>query len=149
MNYATALVQIPLVRESTGDYVRTPQNVYDTCIDLATLAQECFQVLTLSTKNRLINRHMITLGTVDASLVHAREVFRPVINDGATACLLVHNHPSGDVTPSAEDLRITRQLIEAGKMLDVKVLDHVIVGRKRNPCDPCWLSLRESGLVAF
>ena len=149
MNYATALVQIPLVRESAVDYVLTPQNVYDTCIDLATLAQECFTVLSLSTKNRLINRHMITLGTVDCALVHPREVFRPIINDGATACVLVHNHPSGDPAPSAEDLRITRQLVEAGKILDIKIMDHVSVGRKSAPDSPAWLSLRESGLVVF
>ena len=149
MNYSTAMIQIPLVREMTGCFIRTPQDTYEACIDLTTLAQESFQVLSLSTKNGLLNRHLVSLGIVDATLVHPREVFRPIISDGATACVLVHNHPSGDVAPSAEDLRITRQLVEAGKILDIKILDHVIVGRKRNPCDPCWLSLRESGLVAF
>ncbi len=149
MHYQTAMVQIPLVREQTGTYIRCPEDTYKTCLDLTTLAQESFQVLSLSTRNGLLNRHMITLGIVDAALVHPREVFRPIISDGAAACLLVHNHPSGDVTPSAEDLRITRQLIEAGKIIDIKVMDHVILGRKHSPEDICWLSLRESGLCNF
>ena len=78
MNYTTAIVQLPLVKEAATDPVRSPQ------------------VLTVNSKNRLINRHMITLGLVDASLVHPREVFRPAILDGAAAVMLVHNHPSGD-----------------------------------------------------
>ncbi len=148
MNFATALVQIPLVRENTGNTLRRPQDTYIACIDLATLAQECFQVLTISAKNQLINRHMVSLGIVDATIVHPREVFRPVISDGACACVLVHNHPSGDVTPSAEDLKITRQLIEAGKIVDISVMDHVIIGRPAPHREP-WLSLRESGLCQF
>jgi len=110
--------------------------------------------LILDAKNRLKNRHMVSLGVVDAALVHPREVFRCAIESGASALLLVHSHPSGDPTPSTEDLRITRQLIEAGKIVDIKVLDHVIVGRPvtavgDQPSQPGYLSLRESGLVAF
>jgi len=149
MNYSTAMIQIPLVREMTGSFIRTPEDTYEACIDLTTLAQESFQVLSLSTKNGLLNRHLVSLGIVDATLVHPREVFRPIISDGASACILCHNHPSGDVSPSAEDLKITRQLVEAGKIIDINVLDHVIVGRKRNGGNAPWLSLRESGLVAF
>jgi DNA repair protein RadC len=149
MNYSTALIQMPLVHEPSGEPIRTPEHTYMACIDLATLAQECFTVLSLSTKNRLLNRHLITLGIVDSSLVHPREVFRPIISDGASACILVHNHPSGDVTPSTEDLKITRQLVEAGKIIDIQVMDHVIVGRTHNACGSPWLSLREAGLVAF
>ena len=150
MNYNPALVQLPLVRESTGERVRTPEDVYRVCSDIAQLAQESFHVLALDSKNRLINRHLITLGLADASLVHPREVFRAAIAEdgGAFALVLTHNHPSGDPTPSAEDLRITRQLIEAGKIVDIKVLDHVVIGR---PVDgsPAFLSMRESGLCTF
>jgi len=149
MHYLTALVQMPLVRELAGSFIRTPEDAYNACIDLATLAQECFTVMSLTTKNGLMNRHMVSLGIVDASLVHPREVFRQVISDGASACVLAHNHPSGDTTPSAEDLKITRQLVEAGRIIDIKVLDHVIVGRTLNRGANPWLSLRESGLVAF
>lgn len=148
MNYNTALVQLPLVREAKGDRLSTPEDVYRVCSDIAGLAQEAFHVLSLDAKNRLINRHLVTLGVADACLVHSREVFRAAIQDGASAVVLLHNHPSGDPTPSAEDLRITRQLIEAGKIVDINVLDHVIIGRQAAERQP-FLSLRESGLCAF
>ena len=119
------------------------------CSDIAGLAQESFHVLSLDVRNRLINRHLISLGLADASLVHPREVFRAAIGqDGACALLLAHNHPSGDPTASAEDLRITRQLVEAGRILDVRILDHVIIGRPMNG-SPAFLSMREAGLVTF
>jgi DNA repair protein RadC len=149
MNYSSALVQLPLVRDCPRQRVRTPEDVYRVCGDLANLAQESFHVLTLDSRNGLINRHLISLGLADASLVHPREVFRAAIGeDGASALLLAHNHPSGDPTPSAEDIRITRQLIEAGRIIDIKVLDHVVISRA---CDggPAFVSLRESGLCAF
>ncbi len=149
MNYNTAIVQLPLVRESSGQRVRTPEDVYNVCRDIADLAQESFHVLTLSAKNTLINRHMVSLGTADSALVHPREVFRCAINDGAVvAVVVVHSHPSGDPTPSGEDLRITRQLIEAGRIIDIKVLDHIVIGRPLNG-SPAFLSLRESGLCCF
>lgn len=153
--YSTALVQLPLVRETTGQRVTTPADVYRVCHDIGELAQESFHILVLTTKNTLINRHMIALGLADACLVHAREIFRAAIQSGASAVLLVHNHPSGDATPSTEDLRITRQLIEAGKIVDIKILDHVIIGRpiepigEQQPGRPGFLSLRESGMCAF
>ena len=148
-NFQTALIQLPLVRESSGERVRTPEDVYRVCSDIAELAQEAFHVLSVDVKNRLINRHLVSLGLVDASLVHPREVFRTAIGqDAASAVVLVHNHCSGETTPSAEDLRITRQLIEAGKILDVKVLDHVVIGRPVNG-SPAFLSMRENGLCTF
>ena len=157
MNYSTALVQLPLVREVGKQRIATPADVYRVCSDIANLAQESFHVILLSAKNTLINRHLVSLGLADASLVHPREVFRTAIGpDGGACCalLLVHNHPSGDPAPSAEDLRITRQLIEAGKIVDIKVLDHVIIGRPMEatgdqPARPGFLSLRESGLCSF
>lgn len=149
MNYQPALVQLPLVRESTGERVRTPEDVYRVCGDIAALAQESFHVLCLDTKRGLINREMVSLGIVDASLVHPREIFRTAIGNGASAVVLAHNHPSADVTPSAEDLRITRQLIEAGKILSIDVLDHVIVGRPSEENRAGYLSMRESGLCTF
>ena len=149
MNYNTALVQLPLVRESTGERICTPEDAYRVCSDIANLAQESFHVLTLTAKNHLINRHLISLGLADASLVHPREVFRAAIGqDSASAVVLAHNHPSGDQTPSTEDIRITRQLIESGRILDIKVIDHVIVGRSTNG-GPAFLSMRESGLCEF
>ena len=90
--------------------------------------QEEFHIVTLDTKNQVINTHQITVGTLDASLVHPREVFRPAIRDAAASVILVHNHPSGDSTPSGEDVTVTRRLESAGELLGIKVLDHIIVG---------------------
>jgi DNA repair protein RadC len=154
MNYSTALVQLPLVRESSGQRVRTPADAYELCQDISGLAQECFQVLLLNAKNGLMNRIMVTLGLADSASAHPREVFRSAISEGALALVLVHNHPSGDTTPSSEDLRLTRQLIEAGKIIGISVMDHVIIGRPVEACGdqpgrPGFLSLRESGMVAF
>ena len=149
MNYLTTIIQMPLVRETAKLFIRSPVDTYNACLDLVDMAQESFHVLSLNTRNGLINRHMASMGIVDSSLVHPREVFREVIKLNASACLLVHNHPSGDKTPSAEDLRITRQLIEAGKIIDIKVLDHVIIGRTQRSGDPGYLSMREAGLLTF
>ena len=138
-------LSLPVVKESSFKTCRTPADAAGILSDTATLAQEAFTVLTLDTKHHIIDRHLITLGLLDASLVHPREVFRTAIQDGAAAILVSHNHPSGDPTPSAEDIRITRQLVEAGKVLDVQVLDHVVIGRGETP----FTSLRETGLVNF
>ena len=148
MNYTAVVVQLPLVRECKQERARTPEDVAGICADLGNLAQESFHTLILNSKNRLINRVMVSMGIVDASLVHPREVFRQAVAENASAVLLVHNHPSGDPTPSAEDIRITRQMIEAGRILDIKVLDHVIIGRKSESTQG-FLSMRESGLCEF
>ena len=148
MNYTTALVQLPLVKEATKERVGMPEDVHRICADMSVLAQECFQVLCLNTKNYLINRHLVTLGLVDASLVHPREVLRPAISDNAGAVVLVHNHPSGDPTPSAEDLRITKQMVEAGMIIDIKIVDHIIIGKKSEGCAG-FLSMREEGVCDF
>lgn len=106
-------------------------------------------MLTLDTKYKLIDKHMISLGIVDACLVHPREVFRCAITDGAAAVVLAHNHPSGDPTPSREDIKITRQMIEAGRIMDIQVLDHIVLGRPSDQNPAGFISLRESGLVSF
>lgn len=149
MNFATAVVQLPLVRE-TGhkELVRSPADMARLCADVRELAQESFHVIMLNAKNRVVNRHMVSLGIADASLVHPREVFRQAIVDNAASIVLLHNHPSGDPTPSAEDIRITRQLIEVGKIVDIKILDHVIMGQESEN-QPGFLSMRESGLCEF
>lgn len=154
MNYQTALVQLPLVREVGKERVVSPADVYRMCADTAELVQEAFHVISVDSKNRMLNRHMVSLGILDTALVHPREVFRAAIQDSAAAVLLVHNHPSGDPTPSAEDVRITRQLVDASKIIGIKVLDHVVIGRAAEavgdqPSRPGFLSLRESGVVTF
>ncbi|RMF43214.1 MAG: DNA repair protein RadC [Planctomycetota bacterium] len=93
--------------------------------------QEEFHIVTLDTKLQPIQTHRITVGTLDASLVHPREVFRPAIRDAASAVLLVHNHPSGDPTPSREDHQVTRRLRSAGELLGIRVIDHIVVAGGR------------------
>lgn len=93
--------------------------------------QEEFHIVTLDTKLQPIKRHQITVGTLDASLVHPREVFRAAIRDAASAILLVHNHPSGDPTPSRQDREVTDRLKASGEVIGISVIDHVIVAKDR------------------
>ena len=114
------------------------------------LDHERFWVVLLDTRNRMKQGPiLVSQGVLNASLVHAREVFRPAVTHAAAAVILAHNHPSGDPSPSPEDLKISRELIQAGKVLGIKVLDHVIVGQTRPGQASYFHSLRESGLVAF
>lgn len=95
---------------------------------LRDLPQEEFHALLLNTRHRVIREVAVTRGILDASLIHPREVFRVAVVEGAAGVILVHNHPSGDPTPSAEDRAVTRQLAAAGRALGIPVLDHVVVG---------------------
>ena len=90
---------------------------------------ECLAVLILNTRRHVKGHQLVSIGTMDTMLVHAREVFRGAIVASAAAIILMHNHPSGDVTPSYADIKVTHGLIRAGKVLKIEVLDHVIVGR--------------------
>ena len=106
---------------------------------------EHFLVLLLNTRRRLIRVERISQGTLDAIHVHAREVFKHAISANAAAIVLVHNHPSGDPTPSEADIKVTRDLIRAGQLLKIDVLDHVILGRKTTERERDYASLRELG----
>ncbi len=107
--------------------------------------KETFQVLLLNTRRRLIKKQKLSDGTLDTILVHPREVFQPAIAANASAIVLTHNHPSGDPTPSEADIRVTRDLIRAGQVLKIDVLDHVILGCKTPEREKDWVSLRELG----
>ena len=98
---------------------------------------ECFGALMLNTRRRVKGHYLISIGTMDTILVHPREVFRLALVTSASAIVLVHNHPSGDPTPSEADIKVTRDLIRAGQLLKIEVLDHVIIGK------PGHCSLRE------
>lgn len=150
MHFLTTIVQLPLVRQVAGVNVKTSEDVFKVCQDIANLAQESFHVLSLNVKNKLIGRSMVTLGIVDSCFIHPREVFRSAIMKNASAIVLVHNHPSGDPTPSAEDIRITNQLIEAGKIVDIRIVDHVIIGAEmKTGTNRRYISLREEDLCKF
>jgi DNA repair protein RadC len=117
--------------------------------ETAQLDQEVFWVLLLDQKYRLRRApEAVTKGILDASFAHPREVFRESTRRAAAAIIVAHNHPSGDPTPSAEDLRSTRQLVETGKIVGIQLLDHIVIGGKR-PHPAPHVSLRESGLVDF
>lgn len=105
------------------------------------LRHEEFRVVTLDGKHRVIADRLISQGTLTSSPVHPREVFRPVIGDAAAAVVLVHNHPSGDPSPSGDDLEITRRLCEVGQLLGVRVVDHVVIG------DGQYVSMAERGIM--
>lgn len=105
------------------------------------LPREVFRIALLDAQNGLLRDRVISEGTLSASLVHPREVFKPAILESAASVILLHNHPSGDPTPSREDIRLTRQLVECARLLDLRIHDHVIVGRGR------YVSLVEQGII--
>ena len=107
--------------------------------------QEQFIVLLLNTRRRLVKKDTISQGTLDTILVHARDVFRSAIAGNAAAIVLVHNHPSGDPTPSEADIKVTRDLIRAGQLLKIELVDHVILGRATQERPKDYASLRELG----
>ncbi|HOC55240.1 MAG TPA: DNA repair protein RadC [Verrucomicrobiota bacterium] len=109
---------------------------------------EAFQVLLLNTRRRLISVVKISDGTLDTILVHPRDVFKPAIAANAAAVVLLHNHPSGESTPSEADIKVTRDLIRAGQLLKIEVLDHVILGRATQERPKDYMSLRELGYFA-
>ena len=115
-----------------------------------TLDRESFWIMMLDAKNRLKARPQdVTNGLLDASLVHPREVFREAIRCASAAVIVAHNHPSGDPSPSAEDVRITRQLVQAGRVIGIPVLDHVILGARAGGGGAEFFSMREAGVVEF
>lgn len=149
---ATLLAALELVRRMSRERrpdapeMDTPAKVADLLRDDALAwSTERMIVLLLNTRCRLIRMETISEGLLDQVLVHAREVFRPAIAAGAFSVVLVHNHPSGDPTPSEADIRVTRDLIRAGSLLRIEVLDHVVLGRSTasRPLDFC--SMRELG----
>ena len=91
-------------------------------------AKEALVVLILNTRRRIIGHNLVTLGLLDTCYVHAREVFRPAIVAAGSAVVLIHNHPSGDASPSDADIKVTRDLIRAGQLLKIELLDHIIIG---------------------
>jgi DNA repair protein RadC len=124
----------------------TPERVADLLREeLRLLDVETFKVVLVNTRRRLLRTEKISDGTLDTILVHPREVFRSAISSNAAAIILVHNHPSGDPTPSDADVKVTRDLIRAGQLLKIELLDHVILGRATEQRPKDWSSLRELG----
>lgn len=133
------------VCESKGPHMLTPYDVRVACQDMAEAPQEIFAAFDLNTRNRVIERRCVSLGTLDQASIHARDVFRGAIVNNAASVLLVHNHPSGDTSPSGEDLTMTKKLIEVGLIVGIPCIDHVVVGAE----DLQFVSMRERLLVDF
>ncbi|MEO1814215.1 MAG: DNA repair protein RadC [Acetobacterium sp.] len=110
--------------------ITSPQDVVGLLMDeMQYLKQECFKIIMLDTKNKVIKVEDISRGTLNSSLVHPREVFVKAIKQHAASIVLAHNHPSGETEPSTEDKSITRRLVDAGELIGISVLDHIIIGR--------------------
>jgi len=145
--YAFPGFRVCLVREPGVRLAERPQFL-SAAVAAPILAQyigetdrEVFVVALLTARHRLLGLHTVSVGCLTNSLVHPREVFKPAILESAASIILLHNHPSGDPAPSREDLRLTRQLVECSKLLDLRIHDHVIVGRER------FVSLAQRGAV--
>lgn len=125
-------------RHSRGEALSSPARVAHLMApELRGLERETFHALVLDAKHRLVARTRVSEGTLSASLVHPREVFRPAIQWAGAALVVVHNHPSGDAEPSPEDLAVTRRLVDAGRLLGIELVDHLVLG------DGAFVSIRE------
>lgn len=109
--------------------------------DMRFLSQEHFVCLYLNTKNQVLHKQTIFIGSLNASIVHPREVFREALKRSAASIICLHNHPSGDPAPSREDIEVTKRLVECGKMIGIDVLDHLIIGENK------FFSLKEKGYL--
>ena len=118
-----------------------PKDVSDNLKDISLSKKEHFVVFFLDSRNQEIHREIISVGTINASLVHPREVFEPAVKHLSVQVILAHNHPSGDLEPSEEDLTVNKRLVEAGKLLGIEVLDHIIVTKDS------FISFKEKGLM--
>jgi DNA repair protein RadC len=115
--------------QSRRPVITEPEQAYAFLKHIGVLPREHFIVLTLNTRNRVIGRHTISTGTLDATLVHPRDVFQVAILDNAAKIIIAHNHPSNDTEPSDDDILITKRLHTAGKILGIALMDHLIIGR--------------------
>ncbi len=127
--------------EIVGSRIKNPEDVIPLVSKWRDKKQEYFICITLNGAGEVIERRVVTIGILNQSLVHPREVFSEAITDRAASVILVHNHPSGTLEPSSQDISITRQLIEAGTILGIRVLDHIIITKKS------YVSLRELGHI--
>lgn len=146
MSYRLPRYRVTLVREGSSsninNHIRTPEDVMDILsAEYETAVVETAQMLALDTKNKIIGVFTISTGSLNASIIHPRDIFQRAILSNAASVILAHNHPSGDPTPSPEDIELTGKLVEAGKVMDIAILDHVIIGDGR------FVSLKERGVM--
>jgi DNA repair protein RadC len=134
--------RIALADKDIQRTIHGPQDVYDELVyDMLALDQEELRVLIMDTRNHILEIEAIYRGSVNSSQVRIAEVFKGAIRKNATSIIIVHNHPSGDPSPSPEDIALTRAIIQAGKLLDIDVLDHIVIGHKQ------FVSMKEKGFA--
>jgi len=130
------------IKSTNKVFIRSPRDVADLLMnEMRYLKKEHFRTIQLNVKNQVLAVEDVSVGSLNASIVHPREVFQGPIRRSSAAIILVHNHPSGDPSPSKEDIDITKRLFEAGKLLGIDVLDHIIIG------DGIYTSLKEKGII--
>lgn len=134
--------RIDLERSSHVKSFHHPKDIYDYLCDMRNLQQEQFRIVLLNSKNRIICQHLISQGTINASLVSPREVFHAATKYLAAGIIITHNHPSGDYNPSKADLLVTKSLVSSGKLLEIPILDHVIIS-----CNG-YFSFLENGILS-
>ena len=148
-----SILNLKVVKEKEINYnsnwtdkkINSPEKVAEVAINVLELheqAEESFYIFTLDTKNKITGIFEVSKGSLNSSIVHPREVFKRALLQNANSIILLHNHPSGDPTPSGEDIDITNRLIEAGDLLGIRVLDHLIVGDQSN-----YISFKEKTLM--
>ena len=128
---ARLIVELILRHQTHGPGIKinTPEDVADYVSSMRYLEQECLKVIVLNTRNTIIHTETVSMGTVNTSLAHPREIIRPVIRYGGAGFILVHNHPAGEPDPSPEDHRVTRRMVEVARLVEIPFLDHVIIGQ--------------------
>ena len=136
-SYVSNNLQVKAIR----DAICSPLEIASRCKDIKKARKENFRVFFLDTQNRITGKETVSIGTLNASIIHPRECFRTAILKNCCSVIFVHNHPSGSLEPSTEDLAVTKRLVDAGKLLGIHVLDHVIVTADSHT------SLKERGLI--
>lgn len=143
------IYKLKMVREENVQYgtaaIKSPVEISALACDVMgmdEMAEENFVIICLNTKNKIAGIHTISIGSLNSSIVHPREVFKAAMLNNAAAIILLHNHPSGDPEPSREDIEATQRLVNGGNILGIKVLDHVIIGDRYK-----YISFREQGLL--
>lgn len=121
--------------------VKSPEDAVNLLKDMQLLEQEHFRVVLLNTKNKVIKVLEVGIGTISQVIISPRETFKLAVRQNASSIIVAHNHPSGDPTPSPEDIQITKRLVEAGKIMGITVIDHIIIGSS------CWTSMKSKGLI--